>query len=46
MRIAIRFRWYERVDHYLQASILVTTAGLLWCQIMMNYTVMGVRGGH
>ena len=23
----------ERVDHYLQASILVTTAGLLWFQL-------------
>jgi len=26
----------ERVDHYLQASILVTTAGLLWCHLILQ----------
>jgi membrane protein implicated in regulation of membrane protease activity len=26
----------ERVAHYLQASILVTTAGLLWCHLILQ----------
>ena len=26
----------ERVDHCLQASILVTTAGLLWCHLILQ----------
>lgn len=26
----------ERVDHYLQASILVTTAGLLWLHLVLQ----------